>query len=197
MFASPIARLIRELRKLPGVGEKSATRFALHFLNASGADAEALARAILDVKEKIRACSVCFQPTEGDPCDICTSPRRDRRLVCVVEDQASLLALERTRAYLGLYHVLGGRLAPMDGVGPENLRIRELLERVKSQGVEEVILATNPDAEGETTALYVRRALEASKVRVTRIARGVPVGGELEFTDALTLSRAMEGRGQY
>jgi recombination protein RecR len=197
MFASPIAQLIRELRKLPGVGEKTATRYALHVLNASEADAQALARAILDVKEKIRPCSVCYQPTEADPCEICASPRRDRRVVCVVEDQASLLALERTRAYFGLYHVLGGRLAPMDGIGPDNLRIRELIERAKAQGVEEVILATNPDAEGEATALYVKGALEPLGVRVTRIARGVPVGGELEFTDALTLSRAMEGRGKY
>ena len=197
MFASPIAQLIRELKKLPGVGEKTATRFALHVLNAPKPEAQALAQAIIDVKEKIRACSVCFQPTEADPCQICSSPRRDRRVVCVVEDQAGLLALEKARAYFGLYHVLGGRLAPMDGVGPEQLRIRELAERVKTQGIEEVILATNPDAEGEATALYVKKAMEPLHVQVTRIARGVPVGGDLEFTDALTLTRALEDRGRY
>lgn len=197
MFAPPIARLIREFRKLPGVGEKTAARFALHVLRASKDEAEALARALVEVKEKIRPCSVCFQLTEEDPCEICASPRRDRRVICVVEDQASLLALERTRTYFGGYHVLGGHLSPMDGIGPDQLRIRELLERVKRQGVAEVILATNPDVEGEATALYLKRVLEPLGVRLTRIARGVPVGGDLEFADALTLGRALDGRSEY
>ena len=197
MFAPPIARLIRAFQRLPGVGEKTASRFALHVLQAPTAEAEALAAALVDVKERIRPCSQCFQLTEADPCELCTSPRRDPRLLCAVEDQASLLALEKTRAFSGLYHVLGGRLSPMDGVGADDLRIRELLERVEAQGVREVILATNPDVEGEATALYLKRALEPLGVRVTRIARGVPVGGDLEFADALTLGRALEGRGSY
>ncbi len=197
MFAPPIAKLIRELRKLPGVGEKTAARFALHLLRVPAGQAQALAQALVEVREKIRPCSACFQLTEADPCEICTSPRRERRVICVVEDQASLLAVERTRSYFGLYHVLGGRLSPMDGVGPGDLRIRELLERVKTMGVEEVILATNPDVEGEATALFLKGALEPFGVRLTRIARGVPVGGDLEFADALTLGRALEGRGTF
>jgi recombination protein RecR len=197
MFAPPIAKLIRELQRLPGVGEKTATRFALHVLKAPTAEALALAAALTDVKEKIRPCSSCFQLTDADPCDLCRSSRRDRRLICVVEDQASLLAVEKARSFMGLYHVLGGHLSPMDGVGPDDLRIRELTERVRSQGVEEVILATNPDVEGEATALYLKRALEPLGVRLTRIARGVPVGGDLEFADALTLGRALEGRRDY
>ncbi|NTU59921.1 MAG: recombination protein RecR [Deltaproteobacteria bacterium] len=197
MFASPIARLIRELQKLPGVGEKTATRFALHVLKAGKPEVEGLVRSLLEVKEKIRPCSVCFQLTEADPCEVCTSPKRDRRLVCVLEDQAALLAVEKARTYFGLYHVLGGHLSPLDGVGPEHLRIRELVERVRAGEIEEVILATNPNVEGETTALYLKRALEPLGVRITRIARGVPVGGDLEFTDALTLGRALESRGAY
>lgn len=197
MFPPPIARLLRELQKLPGVGEKTAVRFALHLLRAPPEDALALARALADVKERIRPCSQCFQLTEADPCEVCTSPRRNHRLVCVVEDQASLMAVERSRSYFGHYHVLGGHLSPMDGVGPEDLRIRELLARVRAQGVEEVILATNPDVEGDATALYVKRALDPLGLKVTRIARGVPMGGDLEYADALTLGRALEGRGAY
>jgi len=197
MFPPPIARLLRELQKLPGVGEKTAVRFALHLLRAPPEDALALARALADVKERIRPCSSCFQLTEADPCDVCTSPRRNHRLICVVEDQASLMAVERSRSYFGHYHVLGGHLSPMDGVGPEDLRIRELLSRVRAQGVEEVILATNPDVEGDATALYVKSALDPLGLKVTRIARGVPMGGDLEYADSLTLGRALEGRGVY
>jgi len=197
MFPPPIARLIRELQKFPGVGEKTAVRFALHVLRAPTEDAGALARALVDVKERIRPCSRCFQLTESDPCEICSSARRDGRLVCVVEDQGSLMAVERTRSFFGKYHVLGGRLSPMEGVGPEDLHIRELLGRIRHEGVEEVILATNPDVEGDATALYVKRALEPHGVKVSRIARGVPMGGDLEYADALTLGRALEGRGAY
>ncbi|MFU8856502.1 MAG: recombination mediator RecR [Deferrisomatales bacterium] len=197
MFPPPIARLLMELQKLPGVGEKTAVRFALHVLRAPPEDARALAAALTDVVERIRPCSICFQLTEADPCDVCTSPRRDARLVCVVEDQASLMAVERTRSYFGRYHVLGGHLSPMEGVGPEDLRIRELLARVREHGVEEVILATNPDVEGDATALLVKRALDPLGLKVTRIARGVPMGGDLEYADALTLGRALEGRGAY
>ncbi|MDW7711115.1 MAG: recombination mediator RecR [Deferrisomatales bacterium] len=197
MFPPPIARLLMELQKLPGVGEKTAVRFVLHVLRAPPEDARALAATLTDVVERIRPCSICFQLTEADPCDVCTSPRRDARLVCVVEDQASLMAVERTRSYFGRYHVLGGHLSPMEGVGPEDLRIRELLARVREHGVEEVILATNPDVEGDATALLVKRALDPLGLKVTRIARGVPMGGDLEYADALTLGRALEGRGAY
>ena len=197
MLPTPIARLIRELQRLPGVGEKTATRFALHILRRPPEEARSLARTLEEVTELIRPCSTCFQLTDEDPCAICRSPRRNGRLLCVVEDQASLMALERSRVFQGRYHLLGGRLSPMDGVGPEQLHIRELVERVRSEGVEEVVLATNPDAEGDATALYVKRCLESTPTRVTRIARGVPMGGDLEYADALTLGRALEGRGQY
>ncbi len=197
MESPTIQRALRNLRKLPGVGEKTATRFLLHLLRMPRAEVEALARSLLDLKEKVRPCSVCFQAAETDPCPVCASPRRDRRVVCVVEDQASLVAIERTRAYSGLYHVLGGHLSPMEGVGPEDLRIRELVERVRSGGVEEVIVATHPHVEGEATALYLKRLLEPLGVRVTRIARGVPMGGDLEYADAVTLGRALEGRSAF
>ncbi len=197
MESPTIQRVLRNLRKLPGVGEKTATRFLLHLLRMPRDEVEALARSLLDLKEKVRPCSVCFQATETDPCPVCTSPRRDRRVVCVVEDQASLVAIERTRAYAGLYHVLGGHLSPMEGVGPEDLRIRELVERVRSGGVEEVIVATHPHVEGEATALFLKRLLEPLGVRVTRIARGVPMGGDLEYADAVTLGRALEGRSAF
>lgn len=197
MIAGPIRSLIREFQKLPGVGEKTALRLALHVLSHREADAEALARALIDVKRKIRPCSRCFQLTDRDPCEICDSPRRDASLLCVVEDQPSLYAVEKTRSFQGMYHVLGGRLSPMDGVGPENLHIRELLDRVRGSGVAEVILATNPDVEGEATALYLKRALEPLGVRITRIARGIPMGGDLEYADALTLGRAFEGRNLF
>ncbi len=197
MESPTIQRALRNLRKLPGVGEKTATRFLLHLLRMPRAEVEALARSLLDLKEKVRPCSVCFQAAETDPCPVCTSPRRDRRIVCVVEDQASLVAIERTRAYSGLYHVLGGHLSPMEGIGPDDLRIRELVERVRSGGVEEVIVATHPHVEGEATALYLKRLLEPLGVRVTRIARGVPMGGDLEYADAVTLGRALEGRSAF
>ncbi|GAB4260189.1 MAG: recombination mediator RecR [Deferrisomatales bacterium] len=197
MFPPSVTRLIRELRKLPGVGEKTATRFALHLLRAPEADVRALAGALTEVKERVRPCSVCFQLTEADPCAICTSPKRDGSVICVVEDPASLLAVEKSHSFFGRYHVLGGRLSPMEGVGPEDLHVAELVARVRAGGVEEVILATNPDVEGEATALYLKRVLEPLGVRLTRIARGVPMGGDLEYADAMTLGRALEGRSRY
>lgn len=197
MIAGPIANLIREFKRLPGVGEKSALRLALHILSAPEGEARALARALVEAKEKIRPCSVCFQLTDEDPCAVCSSPKRDRTVICVVEDQPSLLSVERTRSFFGLYHVLGGRLSPMEGVGPENLRVAELLARVRGTGVREVILATNPDVEGEATALYLKNAIEPLGIAVTRIARGVPMGGDLEYADAITLGRAVEGRSPY
>jgi len=197
MLAPPIQKVMRELQRLPGVGEKTATRFVLHLLKAPRAEVESLARALVELKEKVKPCSVCFQLTESDPCAVCASPRRDRSVVCVVEDQAGVLAIERTRTFFGLYHVLGGHLSPMEGVGPEDLRIRELVDRIGRGEIREVIVATNPQVEGEATALYLKKLLEPLGVRVTRIARGVPLGGDLEYIDALTLGRALEGRSSF
>jgi len=197
MFSPSIVRLIREFQKLPGVGEKTAVRFVLQMLRSEPREARALAEALVQVVEKIRPCSLCFQFTEREVCEICSSPRRNSKLLCVVEDQPSLLAVEKTQAFFGQYHVLGGHLAPMEGIGPEDLHLRELVERVRNQGVEEAILATNPDVEGEATALYVKRLLAPLGVTLTRIARGVPMGGDLEYSDALTLGRALEGRNAF
>ncbi|NOY46320.1 MAG: recombination protein RecR [Deltaproteobacteria bacterium] len=197
MLAPPIQKVMRELQRLPGVGEKTATRFVLHLLKAPRTEVESLARALVELKEKVKPCSVCFQLTESDPCAVCASPRRDRSVVCVVEDQAGVLAIERTRTFFGLYHVLGGHLSPMEGVGPEDLRIRELVDRIGHGEIREVIVATNPHVEGEATALYLKKLLEPLGVRVTRIARGVPLGGDLEYIDALTLGRALEGRSSF
>ncbi|TLN25653.1 recombination protein RecR [bacterium] len=197
MIAGPIKNLIREFRKLPGVGEKTAMRLAMHVLGAPRQNAKALADALIEVKEKIRPCSACFSMTEGDICEICASPRRNRALICVVEDQAGLMSVENSGTFFGLYHVLWGRLSPIDGIGPEDIKVGELVKRVAAGGVEEVILATNPSVDGEATALYIKKALSPQGVRVTRIARGIPVGGDLEYADALTLGRAMEGRSPY
>lgn len=197
MFARPVARLIREFKKLPGVGEKTATRFALHVLRLPEDDVRTLARVLVEVKERIRPCSRCYQLTEEDPCEICRSPRRDQRILCVVEDQASLIAIEKARIYFGRYHVLGGCLSPMEGVGPDDLHARELCERIRAEGIQEVILATNPDVEGEATAVFLKRMIEPLGVKVSRIARGVPMGGDLEYADAVTLGRALEGRELY
>jgi recombination protein RecR len=197
MIAGPIRNLIREFRKLPGIGEKTAMRLALHVLGTPADRAEALAMALVEVKKRIRPCSECYQMTEEALCEVCTSHRRDRSIICVVEDQAALMAIENTRSYFGLYHVLCGRLSPVDAMGPDDLTVPKLVERAKCDEVKEVVLATNPDVEGEATALYVKRELEPLDVQVTRIARGVPIGGELEYADALTLGRAFEGRGEF
>lgn len=197
MIAGPIRNLIREFRKLPGIGEKTALRLALHVLGNTTERAEALAHALVEVKRRIHPCSECYQMTEQTLCEVCSSHRRDRSIICVVEDQAGLMAIENTRTYFGLYHVLGGKLSPVDAVGPDDLTVGKLVERVKGEEVKEVILATNPDVEGEATALYVKRELTPLGVEVTRIARGVPIGGELEYADALTLGRAFEGRGEF
>ncbi len=197
MITGPIKNLIREFRKLPGVGEKTAMRLAMHVLGAPRQNAKALADALIEVKEKIRPCSACFSMTEGDICEICASPRRNRALICVVEDQAGLMSVENSGTFFGLYHVLWGRLSPIDGIGPEDIKVGELVKRVAAGGVEEVILATNPSVDGEATALYIKKALSPQGVRVTRIARGIPVGGDLEYADALTLGRALEGRSPY
>jgi len=192
--AAPVARLIEELHKLPGVGPKSAQRLTYYLLRAPQEEARALAEAILEVKEKITFCSICQNVTDRDPCLICANPERDPSLICVVEEPLDILALERTRSYNGLYHVLHGVISPMDGVGPEHLKVEELLERLKGSSVQEVILATNPNLEGEATAMYLGGLLRPLGVRVTRLARGLPSGADLEYADDLTLTRALEGR---
>lgn len=197
MIAEPIINLVREFKKLPGIGEKTAMRLALHVLRAPTENARALAEALTSVKERIKPCSVCRQFTEYDPCGICSSAKRDSSVICVVEDQPSLMAVENSRSFFGRYFVLGGRLSPLDGIGPEDLRIGELVARVGAGQVREVVLATSPNVDGEATAIYIKKALEPFAVRVTRIARGIPVGSDLEFTDALTLGRALEGRSPF
>jgi len=193
-YASPsLEKLIAELSKLPGVGRKSAQRMAFYLLKQSDEDVENLARAIIDVKQKTRACSVCFNLTEEDPCPICRDPSRDQSVICVVEEPHDILAIEKLGQYRGLYHVLGGVLSPLDDIGPEDLHIRELLERCK-HNVEEVIVATNPSIEGEATAIYISKLLKPMGIKITRIARGIPAGSDLEFVDEVTLLRALEGR---
>ena len=187
-------RLVEEFKRLPGVGEKTALRLAFFVLRTESSFAAHFAQALLGVKEQSRLCSVCFGLTERDPCPICLDPRRKPEEVCVVEEPADLRAFERAREYRGRYHVLGGALAPLDGVGPEHLRCGELVERVRAGGIAEVIVATNPTPEGEATALYVARMLKPLGVRVTRIARGLPMGGDVEYTDVVTLTKSLEGR---
>jgi recombination protein RecR len=190
----PLARLIEQFEKLPGIGKKTAQRLAFFLLNMPEGEARQFAEAIVDAKEKIHCCSVCQNLTDSDVCNVCSSADRDRSVVCVVEDPRDVVAFERTREYNGLYHVLHGVISPMDGVGPEQLRIKELLARVGSGEVTEVIMATNPTVEGEATAMYVARLLKPLEVKVTRLAYGIPVGGDLEYADEVTLSRALEGR---
>ena len=192
--AQPITRLIEELTRLPGVGAKTASRLAMHILRSSREDAENLARAILEVKEKIRLCSLCFNLTDQDPCRICQDPRRDGEVICVVSGPEDLMALEKSGSFRGLYHVLHGVLSPLEGVGPKDLRIGELLPRLQGGKVKEVILATNPSVEGEATAQYLSQIIKPLDVRVTRIARGVPMGGDLQYIDQVTLSKSLENR---
>ena len=193
-YALPIKRLIKELSRLPGIGEKTAARLAAHILRASDEDARRLAESILDVKEKIRFCSVCFNLAEGEICEICTDAGRNRELICVVEEPDSLIALEESGEYRGVYHVLHGALSPLDGIGPEQLRIRELLTRIAAHPVAEVIMATNPSVAGETTALMISKLLKERGVKVTRIALGIPVGGDLKYADRMTLAKCLEFR---
>jgi recombination protein RecR len=190
----PLARLIEHLQRLPGIGAKSAQRLAFHVLRTPRGEVDRLAEALRDVKERVSYCSVCSNITDIDPCAYCSSSDRDHRFICVVEEPQNVAAIEKTRGFKGVYHVLMGALSPLQGVGPDDLKIRELLARVGQGGVEEIILATNPNVEGEATAIYLARLLKPLGVRVTRIAMGVPVGSDLEYTDELTISRAMEGR---
>jgi len=192
--ADPIARLVKELARLPGIGEKTAQRLAFHVLEAGPGYAEALAAAVLGVVRDVRCCSTCQTLTDRDPCSICADPRRDGRVICVVEGVPDLLAVERTHEFRGRYHVLHGALSPLDGVGPSDLKVRELLVRLEREPAEEVVIATNPDVEGEATALYLAKLLKPVGVRVTRIAQGVPMGGDLEYADQVTLARALAGR---
>jgi recombination protein RecR len=192
--AEPVSRLIEELHRLPGIGPKTAQRLAYFLLRASEEQARALAEAIVSVKERIVLCSACQNITEADPCSVCRDERRDRAKICVVEKPLDVLALERTRNYDGLYHVLHGVLSPMEGVGPGDLKIGELLARLREGSVREIILATNPNLEGEATAMYLSRLVAPLGVKVTRLARGLPFGSDLEYADQMTLSRALEGR---
>ncbi|PKN60010.1 MAG: recombination protein RecR [Deltaproteobacteria bacterium HGW-Deltaproteobacteria-11] len=197
-YALPIKRLIRELGRFPGIGEKTATRLANHILRLSEEDAVRLAESILDVKRKIRLCRVCFNLAEAERCEICLDATRDRQVICVVEEPDSLIAIEDSGSFRGTYHVLHGVLAPLDGIGPEHLRLNELAERIRGEGVREIILATNPNVQGESTALLIMKLVRGVEVevevRVSRIALGVPVGGDLKYTDRMTLAKSIEFR---
>ena len=194
MLPEPLARLVEQLQKLPGIGAKGAQRLAFHILKNPRDEAERLCDAIREVKERVTYCSTCNNITDQDPCVFCTSPARDQRVICVVEEPQNVSVVEKTREFRGVYHVLMGALSPLHGVGPDDLKIKGLLARVGDAGVDEIILATNPTVEGEATALYLARLLKPLGVRVTRIAMGIPVGSDLEYADEVTMTRAMEGR---
>ncbi len=196
-LVGPLERLIAELAKLPGVGRKTAQRFAFHLLRAQPGDVEALVAALHELRERIHPCATCFNLAESETCPICADPRRERSTVCVVEDAVNVLALERTHAYRGVYHVLGGALSPLKDVGPEDLRVKELVTRVQRDGIQEVILATGSSVEGEATAVYLSRLLKPLGVATTRLAQGLPAGADLEFTDDVTIQRALENRRDY
>ena len=193
-YATPVQALIDELGRLPGIGPKSAQRIAFHLLKLPAEDANRLARAISEAKERVTFCERCFNVSEGPLCPMCTDDRRDQSVVCVVEDARDIVAIEKTGEFRGRYHVLLGAISPIDGIGPEQLKVRELLARLEPEGVHEVILCTNPNIEGEATAMYLGRLLTPLGLKVTRIASGLPVGGDLEYADELTLGRALEGR---
>jgi recombination protein RecR len=192
--AESIEQLSEQFSQLPGIGRKTAHRLALYVVKMQREDVVNLAQALVNVKDRVKYCSVCSNITEADPCPICSNTKRDKTIICVVEEPTDVLALERTNEFAGVYHVLGGALSPLDGIGPEDLRIKELLQRLSDAGIEEIILALNSDVEGEATTLYLSKLLRPLNMKVTRIARGLPVGTDLEFADEATLSRALEGR---
>jgi recombination protein RecR len=193
-YAEPLARLIDELKRLPGIGQKSAQRIAFHLERGAREEVERLAVALLELKDKIRLCSICNNLTEADPCGYCTDPSRDPTVICVVETPYDVVAVEKTREFRGLYHVLHGAISPLQGVGPDQLKLKNLIERLKSGKINELIVATNPNVEGEATAVYLSKLIKPLGVRVTRIAMGIPVGSELEFADEVTMLKAIEGR---
>ncbi len=190
----PVERLINEFSRLPGIGPKTASRLTFYLLRSPDEQSEELASALAELKSSTQICSTCYNITEHDPCPICADPDRNRALLCVVEEPLDVLAIERSRSYSGRYHVLHGVLSPVEGVGPDDLRISELLKRLETEGIEEIIIATNATLEGDSTALYLQRRLGSFSLKLTRLARGLPVGGDLEYTDEITLSRALEGR---
>jgi len=194
LYSEALTRLINEFKKMPGIGQKSAQRLAFYVLRISKAEAQKLARAIVELKERIRHCSICGNITEVDPCPICRDESRDQATICVVEEPHDLLAIERTKTYRGSYHVLMGVISPLDDVGPESIRIQELIERVRRGGIKEVIVATGPTVEGEATAMYIAKQLKEFPVKVSRIARGLPMGGDLEYADEVTIAKSLEGR---
>ncbi len=194
MYEGIVQELIDELGRLPGIGPKSAQRIAFHIVQTESFDVSRLAEILTDVREKVHFCTICGNVSEQDTCSICRDPRRARNLICVVEEAKDVVAIERTREFRGLYHVLGGAISPIDGIGPDNLRIRELMQRLADGTVTEVIIATDPNLEGEATATYLSRLLTTLEIRVTRLASGLPVGGDLEYADEVTLGRAFEGR---
>lgn len=193
-YIAPLAKLIEQFRALPGIGSKTAARLAYHVLEMDTARAEGLAQAIIEAKEKIGYCDVCFNLTDCNPCTICRAEARDTTVLCVMEEPRDVAAMERTHEYHGRYHVLHGQLSPLEGIGPNDIKIKELLTRIQSGTILEVIMATNPDVEGEATAMYISRLLKPLGIKVTRIAHGLPIGGDLEYADAVTLSKAMENR---
>lgn len=193
-YPRPLARLINEMSKLPGIGSKTAQRLAFHILSLEDKEAEQLAQAILSAKKELRYCSVCGNLTDTDPCAVCSDPSRDADIICVVESPKDVMALERIREFNGLYHVLNGVISPMDGIGPEDINLMSLLKRLQNSDVKELIIATNPNIEGEATAMYIARLIKPSGIKVTRIAHGIPVGGDLEYADEVTLLKAVEGR---
>ncbi len=193
-YAPPVARLIEEFEKLPGIGHKTAQRLAFHVLSLPVEKSAALANAIKEAKLKTRYCSICSNLTESDPCNICSNIKRDHCTICIVEDARDVIAMERIREFNGIYHVLHGVISPMEGIGPEDIRIKELLHRIREGNIREVILATDPDVEGEATAMYISKLLKPIGIMTTRIAHGIPVGGDLEYADEVTLAKALEGR---
>lgn len=194
VYTGPITRLIEEFSKLPGVGRKTAQRLAFHVINMNTNDVEALSKAIVEAKRDIRYCSVCCNIADTNPCSMCSNKNRDDSVICVVEDPRDVAAMERTREFKGKYHVLNGVISPMDGIGPDMLKVKELIQRLGTQDVTEIIMATNPTIEGEATAMYIARLIKPMGIKVTRIAHGLPVGGDLEYADEVTISKALEGR---